>query len=374
MLTGQSAHSSGMIGLAHTGFALRDPKQHLLHTLRRVGYKSVLAGIQHIAALDKVESLGFDEILNPDEPERSFAAHVTPAVEAFFARLPDQPFFLDAGFFETHRKYPPHGPAEDPRWTTLPPLTPDTPETRQDMTNYKGSARVMDEAYGRILHALEANGLSKNTLVICTTDHGLPLPGMKCNLTDHGTGVLLILRGPGVFGGGKVLDGMVSQMDLFPTLCEWLQIEPPSWLQGQSLMPLLRGERAEVNDALFSEVTFHADYEPMRAVRTRRWKYIRRFDTSPYPVPANCDASPAKRLWTESGWLEEPLQSEQLYDLMLDPQEARNRVGDADKAGVLAEMRGRLDDWMRATDDPLLRGPVAAPPGVKLPRANKSQH
>src|SRR5207247_1678035 len=101
--------------------------------------------------------------------------------------------------------------------------------------------------------------------------------GMKCHLTDRGIGVMLILRGPGVFSGGKVCDAMVSQIDLFPTLCDLLEIEKPAWLQGRSLLPLLHGEAEEVNDEIFAEVTYHAAYEPQRCVRTRRWKYIRRY-------------------------------------------------------------------------------------------------
>src|SRR5204862_6618110 len=118
---------------------------------------------------------------------------------------------------------------------------PDTPQTRQDIAAYKASARVMDEGVGLVLRTLEGAGLSGNTLVISTTDHGIAFPAMKCNLTDHGMGVSLILRGPGGFCGGKVSDAMVSHIDLFPTLCDLLQIERPGWLQGKSLLPLMTG-------------------------------------------------------------------------------------------------------------------------------------
>ncbi len=87
-----------------------------------------------------------------------------------------------------------------------------------------------------MLDALDANGLSENTLVICTTDHGIAFPRMKGNLTDHGIGVMLIMRGPGGFTGGKVYDALVSHIDLYPTICDLLEIEHPSWLQGTSLL------------------------------------------------------------------------------------------------------------------------------------------
>ena len=64
-------------------------------------------------------------------------------------------------------------------------------------------------------------------------------------------GVMLIVRGPGGFDGGKVVDGLVSQIDLFPTTCELTGIEQPEWLQGHSVLPLVRGEVDDIRDAVF---------------------------------------------------------------------------------------------------------------------------
>jgi len=189
---------------------------------------------------------------------------------------------------------------------------------------------------------------------------------MKCNLTDHGIGVMLIMRGPGGFTGGQVCDAMISHVDLFPTLCEFLDIAPPVWLQGNSMMPLIRGEAEQIQDEIFAEVTYHAAYEPQRAVRTRRWKYIRRFEDRRGPVLPNCDDSLSKDVWMQHGWRDRPVASEQLYDLIFDPNEAHNLADDPSMDSVLDEMRGRLDRWMHATDDPLLRGPVPAPPGARV--------
>jgi arylsulfatase A-like enzyme len=145
-----------------------------------------------------------------------------------------------------------------------------------------------------------------------------------------------------------------------------LEIDPPSWLEGQSLMPLIRGEADEIHDAIFSEVNYHAAYEPMRAVRTRRWKYIRRFDERRGPVLPNCDDGLSKDVWLAHGWRERTLDVEQLFDLVFDPNEACNLAGRADVGHVLEEMRERLNRWMRGTDDPLLRGKVPAPDGAKV--------
>ncbi len=360
LLTGQCAHSNGMIGLAHRGFSLRDYKQHILHTLRTVGYDSTLIGVQHVAKAPDI--IGYDQIV---KVQNNRVEHVAPAAVDFLNHAPSQPFFLSVGFSETHREFAAPGPTEDPRYCRPPHPIPDTPQTRQDMAAFKASARVFDQGVGAVLDALDTNGLTEDTLVICTTDHGIAFPGMKCNLTDHGIGVMLIMRGPG-FDEGLVCDAMVSHVDLFPTICEFLNIEPPVWLQGNSMVPLIRGEAEQINDEIFAEVTYHAAYEPQRAVRTRRWKYIRRFEDHCGPVLPNCDDSFSKDVWMQHGWRDRPVASEQLYDLIFDPNEAHNLADDSSMVPVLDEMRGRLDRWMHATDDPLLRGPVPAPPGARV--------
>ena len=360
LLTGMSAHSCGMIGLAHRGFRLNDYTQHVVHTLRKAGYASTLIGMQHEA--DDAGAIGYDRVL----PLKGASARdVVPAAAEFLKGKPKQPFFLSVGFLETHREYPEPGPAEDPRYVRPPAPLPDAPETRQDMAAFKASARRLDAGMGLVLDALDESGLAGNTLVICTTDHGIAFPSMKCNLTDHGIGVMLIMCGPGGFEGGKVCDALVSQIDVFPTVCELAGIERPPWLQGRSIMPLIRGEAEEVNEAVFSEVTYHAAYEPLRCVRTKRWKYVRRYDARGRPNLPNCDDSPSKDLWLAHDWRKRPLAREELYDLAFDPNEAHNLAGSRAVAGVLKEMRGRLERWMRATDDPILKGlPVPAPPGA----------
>src|SRR5262249_12008185 len=147
----------------------------------------------------------------------------------FLHQAPSQPFFLDVGLFETHRAFFQPGVDEDPRYCLPPPPIPDTPQTRQDIASFKASVRSMDQGIGIVLDAL----------VICTTDHGLAFPRMKCNLTDAGIGVMLIIRGPAGCAGGKVCDALLSQIDIYPTVCELLEIDPPTWLQGKSMLPVI---------------------------------------------------------------------------------------------------------------------------------------
>jgi arylsulfatase A-like enzyme len=172
------------------------------------------------------------------------------------------------------------------------------------------------------------------------------------------------MRGPGGFGGGQISDALVSQIDLFPTICDLVGLAYPAWVQGRSLLPLVRGETDSINDAIFAEVTYHAAYEPQRAVRTQRWKYIRRFEAPRGPVLPNVDDSPSKALWVAHGWDARTVDTEQLYDLIFDPNEAHNLAAAPALGAVLDEMRGRLAAWMQATQDPLLQGPVPLPPGA----------
>ena len=360
LLTGQSPHSAGMLGLANRGFVLGDFRQHIIHSLKSAGYTSALAGIQHLTNAQfhrGAEAIGYDRILTTDHAE----AHLR-AVD-FIKEAPPQPFFLTVGFFENHREFPVEHDV-DPAYVAPPLPLPDRPRIRQDMANYIAMAQILDDKVGQVLAALDDADLRDDTLVIYTTDHGIAFPGMKCSLTDAGIGVALIMRGPGAFSGGKTVDAMVSHIDVFPTLCALLDIEAPPWLQGHSMMPLLRGETESIRDEVFAEVSYHATYEPKRAVRSDRFKYIRRYDNRESPVLPNIDDGLTKDDYLDHGFAGRAPAAEQLYDTYYDPTERDNLISDPDYADVLGDMRARLDRWMRETDDPLLRGPVPAPPGA----------
>ena len=328
LLTGQCAHQNGMLGLAHRGFSMTDYRRHIVHTLRDAGYRSVLAGLQHVAA--KPEQIGYDQILHPATTQ---AADVAPQAVAFLNSKPAGPFFLDCGFFETHREYPKPTPDDDPRYIQPPAPIIDTPATRADMAGFHASARNLDRGIGQVLEALARNGLAENTLVISTTDHGLAFPRMKCNLTDTGWGVSLILRGPGAYSGRQGLrrDGLPSR-----PVPHALRIaeDPAARLAGRTdrCCPCWTDAPNEIHDEVFAEVNYHASYEPARAVRTERYKYIRRYGDRHTPVLPNCDDSPSKSLWLEHGWKQQNVPTEELYDLVFDPGEQSNLAAAASSA------------------------------------------
>jgi len=366
LLTGTYCHQNGMMGLAHRGFRLVEPRHHIVHTLSAAGYHTELIGEQHVS--ESQLELGYDVV--HDISDTTVSSVAPAAIEALSGGI-EQPFFMSVGFFETHRSFFAPSSVRDRVYSLPPPFLPDTPEIRQDVAAYKASARSLDQGVGAVLNTLHETGLDRNTLVICTTDHGLAFPTAKASLLDRGIGVMLIMRGPGMPPGGAH-DELVSQLDVFPTICEVAGIEPPEWLLGRSLIGLVAGrEPPGTRTEIFSELTYHAAYEPQRAIRTERFKYVRRFDDYPYPVLPNCDDSPSKDAYLERGWASLPVARERLHDLFFNPGEGRNSIDDPAYADVLADLRARLEDWMVATDDPLLHGPVPPPPGARINRQDQ---
>ncbi len=366
LLLGQSPHSVRCFGLAHRGFGVPADQidKHIIHTLRKAGYKSYLSGVQHIVR--NASEIGYDEIFITEGLADEFASKVCEFLKSRKAK--SERWFISLGFNETHRsadrKFESsiHADIEiNPNYLTVPHNLPDNSIIRSDFAEFYKSAYVMDKCVGMVLDALERSGLADNTLVIYTPDHGIAFPRMKCNLRDDGIGVALIMRGPGGFAGGKVIDSLISQVDIYPTICELIGIEPPDWLEGKSFLPIVRGELKEINEMIFAEINYHPAYEPIRAVRTKDWKYIRRFHDYPYPILCDCDDSPTKDYFIEKGWDKTILPREELYYLPLDPCESNNLVECNWAKGELERLREILHKWMVRTNDPLLNGDIPAP-------------
>lgn len=115
LLTGQAPHSAGMMGLAHLGFGLREPRQHIAHTLAAAGYHTAMVGQQHVSEPLDPAALGYAELL-PSTGVR--AAELLPGVLDFLARDHDRPFFCSVGLFETHTAADGRGPSATPATTT----------------------------------------------------------------------------------------------------------------------------------------------------------------------------------------------------------------------------------------------------------------
>ncbi|MDQ4147545.1 MAG: sulfatase-like hydrolase/transferase, partial [Pseudomonadota bacterium] len=195
----------------------------------------------------KPDVIGYDEVF---KIPTSHIDNVVPVTLDLLKRNHNRPFFLSVGFFETHREWFRPSSPKKANYVLPPANLPDVPETRLDMAAFQESVRSLDRGVGAVLDSIDANGLAHNTVVICTTDHGLPFPGAKATLYDKGLAVMLIIRGPGGFQGGKALDALVSHIDIFPTVMDLIGAERPDYLQGESLLPLVNGEKDEIRETI----------------------------------------------------------------------------------------------------------------------------
>jgi arylsulfatase A-like enzyme len=373
MLLGQMPHCTGMWGLAHRGFSLSRPNDHIAAFLRQHGFETVLCGIQHEA--ENAGELGYTRILDTQDYAmsscnrdwRGFDIGNAGLAANYLKQPHSTPFFLSYGIFNTHRKFPELLP-DDTRADYVMPPAPiaDTPANRRDMAAYIESAKILDECVGIVLAALKESKYEDDTIVFYTTDHGISFPEMKCTLYDTGIGVSLIFAFKNNALEGFVCDALVSHLDIFPTLCDMVNVPKPAGLQGVSLMPLLKGECNSVRDEIFAENSFHVSYEPKRCIRTERYKYIRNYSAYGKPIPANTDDCPDKTVRIESGYYNRSVESEQLFDLLCDPFERVNLVQDRSVAEIKFDLARRLFSWMKKTDDPLLCGVMQPPAGAKV--------
>ncbi len=307
----------------------------------------------------------------------------------FFEKRPaSRPFFLHIGFHDPHRPYsagafsPPHDPAK----VRLPEFLPDTPAVRKDLAFYNDEIARMDSESGELLALLEKHGVAENTLVIFTGDNGMPFPRGKGTLYEAGIRVPLIARWPGRIRAGTASQELVASVDLPVTWLELAGIPKGKKMQGRSLLPVLGGAGASLREAIFAERNWHNNFDPQRAVRTKRHKLI--FNARPelpYKPIADLEASP-----TWQSYLAEAKSAKgsalrphhwqllaparpllELYDLEKDPGEFNNLAGDPTHAGIQRDLEYRLSDWMHETGDflpPLYSGyPAAKGPGRRDP-------
>ena len=369
LLTGTYPHENGMLGLAHRGFRLHNPDQHLARYLQRYGYDTLLCGVQHVAS-DKA-ILGYNKVL--DDQEEYFTREIqdleaydtknAERVARFLKHKPRSPFFLSYGMLNTHRPFP-EASTDSAQFLRPPVPIPDTPASRADTAQLYRAVHTMDRCVGIVLQALVESGLDDNTVILYTTDHGIAFPNMKATLYDSGTGVAMIVRLPQGENSGRVVEPLVSQLDIFPTLCELTGIPVPEWTRGNSLIPLLEGRTQRLRPYIFTESTFHAAYEPARAIRSSRYKLITYFGERRHLLMVNIDDSPSKRLFFQNGYFSRERDREQLFDLYLDPAEKDNRRDDPAYRSIYQALHDELFRWMERTGDPLLQGEIEIPSGV----------
>jgi arylsulfatase A-like enzyme len=279
----------------------------------------------------------------------------------------------------------------------LPAFLPDVPVVREDLADYLGEVQALDAAMGVLLEELDRAGERSKTLIAISGDHGAPgFPHGKCNLYGFGTGVSLIVAGPGV-RGGRVVDDMVTLPDLAPTFLEAGGVKPPAVMTGRSLWNVLQSDRQGLVDPARTWVVAgrerhveiaRPDYTPypQRVLRTLDHALIVNFKPERWPLGDHYrldgkdeptfdevaqttfvtlpddDAGPTKAWFV--GARKSPEWSAQfdkfygrrpmfeLYDLKADPHEMNNVAESPAYATVRKEMTDRLFTILRETGDP----------------------
>jgi arylsulfatase A-like enzyme len=286
----------------------------------------------------------------------------------------DKPFCFWFGSHDPHRPYQKgSGLAAGlkPDGVKVPPFWPDTPEVRSDILDYYAAAEKFDRDLGECLRLLKERGDME--------DNGWPFPRAKANLYDAGTIQPLAVRWPGKVKPGIVIDAFVNLCDLAPTFLEVAGIKRPSYMVGQSWVPLLEGKKQKERDAVFVERERHANVRkgdlsyPARAIRTDSYLYIRNLRPDRWPAGepemyvavgpfGDCDDGPTKHeimdhrddpkiaRYFELSFAKRP--AEELYDLKKDPWQMTNVVDRTEYADGKKQMRSRLDEWMKKTADP----------------------
>ena len=355
LFTGRYPHSNGLAGLAHHGFEYHDDVQTLPQVLGDNGWRTALFGMQHESS--DPTRLGFDE-LDVSDSECDYVVAQSQEWLRDLAGDPERastPFLLTAGFFETHRPYPPDEYKHaDPKSIVVPDFLPDARPVREDLAGLHGSITKADAAVGRLLDTVAELGLDRTTWIVFITDHGLAFPRAKSTLYSEGTGVALIIRPPSARGIEPfVYDDLFSGVDLTPTVLELVGVDVPEAVEGFShAAPIAAGEVASVRTEVFTEKTYHDNFDPIRAVRTDRFSYIENYASRPaLSLPLDIRDSPSARALDGSQDL--PRAPRELYDLTTDPLELNNLIDDPGLSDVVADLSGRLARWRTETGDNL---------------------
>ena len=195
---------------------------------------------------------------------------------------------------------------------------------------YCETLRSVDESIGAVLDYLKEAGLDDNTLVIYMGDNGFAWGehGLidKRQFYEESVRVPMLVRCPGLFEGGKVIENMIQNVDIAPTIMACAGLDKAKQMVGYSFLPLLKGERVDWRDHIFYE--YYWEYEfpqtpTMHGIRTDRYKYIRYHG-----------------IWDTN----------EFYDLQSDPYETTNLIAEPEYKEVIKQLNTQIYDWLESTD------------------------
>ncbi|MCK5694494.1 MAG: sulfatase-like hydrolase/transferase [Bacteroidales bacterium] len=381
IFTGLFPHQNGQIGLAtHRLRMYQDDFPNMFSELKKAGYRTGVIGKIHVNP-ESAFPLDFHSKIKGGFSNRNVATIADTALN-FFASG-EEPFILMVNYKDAHRPFirQAHGlpelPMEAEDVEVLPEIGIETQGIRQQLADYYNCLMRLDTGIGILLEGLEEAGMKENTLVIYLGDHGQDIIRGKRTSYEGGTRVPLIIYCPpelrpdhkGERAGGRVVEELVSTIDLFPTMLDITGIKAESELPGSSLMPIINGKAADWREYLFTEFHMHSgvNFYPQRTVRNSRYKLIHnllhgennpeyRFvldkfhDRDEFTRALELSAEEVREAYRI---LHAPPEFE-LYDLENDPYEFHNLAGDPSAKHVLKELKEQLKQWQEQTNDPLL--------------------
>jgi arylsulfatase A-like enzyme len=292
-----------------------------------------------------------------------------------------QPFTFWFGSTDPHREYVPNTgiqtgmKLED---VVVPGFFPDNDCVRNDILDYYFEIERFDRESGQLIAMLEELGELDNTVIVMTSDNGMPFPRAKANLYDYGTRMPLAIRWPAKVKAGTVVNDFVNFIDFAPSFVEAAGLTQNS-MSGQSLWGLLAGEKQD-RDQVYLERERHANVRkgdlsyPMRAVRNQEYLYI--WNPMPERNPAgnptvhqsvgqfgDVDHSITKFLimqmkgkaidgqpdFFQLSFGQRP--EEELYDIKKDPYQLNNLAFYPAFAKIKSDMKSDLLNWMAETGD-----------------------
>ncbi|XP_060715425.1 N-sulphoglucosamine sulphohydrolase [Tachysurus vachellii] len=270
-----------------------------------------------------------------------------------------------------------------PEQVKVPYFVPDTPAARADLAAQYTTVSRLDQGIGLVLQELKDAGFENDTLVMYSSDNGIPFPNGRTNLYDSGVAEPMIISSPEHRERwGQTSDAYVSLLDVTPTLLDWFSVPYPSYslsgrspvhLTGRSLLPVLSSE--PIWDTAYSSQSLHEAtmYYPMRSVRRGRYVLLHNLNyRSPFPIDQDLYVSPTfqdllqrTQTGTSTFWFKTLRQYYyrerwELFDTSSDPAEQTNLASDPRHKAVLELLKDQLLKWQWETEDPW----VCAPDGV----------
>ena len=315
---------------------------------------------------------------NNSKTDYNFPAPITAWDEsgrsAHWKNRPDknQPFFAVFNYGSSHegsvrrqfaaRRADPANRIHDAAKLALPAYYPDTPKVREAWAAYYDVVTQTDRTIGEMLQELEDAGIAEETLVVFWGDHGVGLARGKRWLYDSGVRVPLIARWPGKIEPGAVRADFVQFLDLAPTMIAAAGGEPPGHMHGRVILGDNQGPEPQY--LYHARDRMDERYDMIRAVRNKRYLYLRNFEShkpwvqfmrTPSQGPIYQELGRLKR---EGGldrltgiFMGDTKPFEELYDTVADPYQVRNLAADGRYVEVLEELRNELIAWMKRTGD-----------------------